>query len=97
MTTTPTQPATNMQAHRGVMILILGILGLLTCVIFGIVAWVMGNGDLKKMDAGQMDLEGRGLTSAGRVCGMISTILGIVGTVIWVIMMVAGGAAAISA
>ena len=41
-----------MQPHRGTMILVFGILGLVICVIFGIVAWVMGNGDLKAMEHG---------------------------------------------
>jgi hypothetical protein len=42
----------------------------------------MGNGDLKEMDAGAMDPSGRSTTNAGRICGMIATILMIVGLVI---------------
>ncbi len=61
--------------HRGVMILVFGILGLVCCIIFGIVAWIMGNGDLKEMDAGRMDPSGRGLTQAGKMCGIISVVL----------------------
>ena len=58
------------------MILIFGILGLVgICWPLGIVAWVMGNGDLKEMDAGAMDPSGRSMTNAGRICGMIGTIL----------------------
>lgn len=87
-----------MQPHRGVMILVFGILGLVMCVIFGIVAWVMGSGDLKQMDAGAMDPSGRGLTQAGKICGMIGVILNIVAIVLYVVLMifvvVAGGAAA---
>lgn len=61
------------------MILILGILGLVgICWPLGIVAWVMGNGDLKEMDAGAMDPSGRSMTNAGRICGMIGTIILIV-------------------
>lgn len=44
-----------MQPHRGTMILVFGILGLIVCMPLGIVAWVMGSGDLKKMNAGLMD------------------------------------------
>jgi hypothetical protein len=66
-----------MQPHRGVLILVFGILGLVVCVIFGIVAWVMGNGDMKQMDAGAMDPSGRGLTQAGKICGMIAVILNV--------------------
>ena len=64
-----------MNPHRGTLILVFGILGLLLCQVFGIVAWVMGSGDLKAMDAGTMDPSGRGLTQAGKICGMIATIL----------------------
>lgn len=74
-----------MRPHRGALVLVLGILGLLLCVILGIIAWVMGNGDLRQMDAGVMDPAGRGLTQAGRILGMISCILAILGIAIWVI------------
>jgi hypothetical protein len=56
-------------------------LGLLLCQIFGIVAWVMGSADLKEMDAGTMDPSGRGNTSAGKICGMVATILLVLGLV----------------
>ena len=46
--------------HRGTMILVLGILGLVVCPIIGIIAWVMGHGDLKEMQAGAMDPNGEG-------------------------------------
>ncbi len=78
--------------HRGTAILVLGIVGLVVglfgsfcCCIFGIVgcicgiiAWVMANKDLKEMAAGTMDPTGRGTTQAGKICGIISVILGIV-------------------
>jgi hypothetical protein len=64
-----------MKPHRGTLILVFGILGLVTCQVFGIVAWVMGNNDLREMDAGIMDPAGRQNTSAGRICGIISTVL----------------------
>ncbi len=52
-----------MKPHRGVLILVFGILGFVLCQLFGIAAWVMGNNDLKEMDAGVMDSSGRDLTS----------------------------------
>jgi hypothetical protein len=67
-----------LQPHRGTLILVLGILSLVTCQLLGPFAWVMGNNDLTEMRAGRMDPEGEGLTNAGRVCGIISTILMIV-------------------
>jgi hypothetical protein len=68
-----------MKPHRGTLILVLGILGLIVCAPLGIAAWLMGNGDLKLMDSGQMDATGRSLTSAGRICGIIATVLLILG------------------
>ena len=70
-----------MKPHRGTLILVLGILSIIICGPLGIAAWLMGNGDLKLMDAGQMDPTGRSLTSAGRICGMIGTIL----LILWVL------------
>jgi hypothetical protein len=64
-----------MKPHRGTLILVLGILGLVVCGPLGIAAWIMGNGDLKEMDAGTMDRSGRSVTNGGRICGMIATIL----------------------
>jgi len=87
-----------MKPHRGGLVLTLGILGILVCVICGVIAWVMGNDDLKQMDAGQMDPAGRGITQAGKIIGMVSVILAIVGLVIGVLMIVlAGGLAAAGA
>lgn len=68
-----------MKPHRGTLILVLGILSLVVCAPLGIAAWLMGNGDLKLMDAGQMDSTGRSTTNAGRICGMIGTILFVLG------------------
>lgn len=85
-----------MQPHRGVLILVLGILGLVACVICGIVAWVLANQDLEAMRAGRMDREGEGLTVAGRICGMISVALQVVGliiAVVWIFLFGAMGGA----
>lgn len=72
----PMQPQTpGMKPHRGTLILVLGILSFLVCFICGIFAWIMGNADLREMDAGRMDPSGRGMTNAGRIIGMINIIL----------------------
>lgn len=60
------------QQHRGVLILVLGIMSLICCNLLGIAAWVMANEDLARMDRGQMDSSGRGLTQAGKVCSIIA-------------------------
>jgi hypothetical protein len=87
----PQSPPPQAQTpHRGGLILALGILGLVCCFIFGIIAWVMGNNDLREMAAGRMDRSGQGLTQAGKICGMISVILQIIGFVIWFLFMAIG-------
>lgn len=82
--------------HRGVLILVLGILGLVCCFILGIVAWVMGNTDLKEMDAGRMDPTGRGLTQAGKICGIISVVLAVVGLIMGILWSIVGAGAALT-
>jgi hypothetical protein len=70
----PQRPPTP---HRGVTILVLGIMGLVSCGICGIIAWVMASHDIEEMQAGRMDPAGRSMTDAGRTCGMITSILAI--------------------
>lgn len=84
---TPYQPGTPpMQPHRGVLILVFGILGVVCCVILGILAWVWGNQDKAAMQAGTMDRSGEGLTEAGRILGMVSVGL----AVLWVVLAATG-------
>lgn len=98
----PSVPQTYQTPHRATVILVLGILSIVICFICGIVAWVMGNADLKAMNAGTMDPSGRGMTQAGRIIGIVGTILGAIGFIlgiIWLIFVfvVIGGAAAAGA
>jgi len=85
-----------MKPHRGTLILVLGILGLLVCGPLGIAAWVMGSGDLKEMDAGTMDPSGRGNTNAGKICGIIATVLTIISVIVIGIVVMFGFAAALA-
>ena len=87
------------QPHHGTMILVFGILGLIVCFPLGIVAWIMGSSDLKKMRAGTMDSAGEQLTKIGMILGIITTILNIIGIILFIIVSVFGiiGAAASAA
>lgn len=80
------------------MILVFGILSWVVCVLFGAFAWSMGNSDLKAMDAGLMDPEGRGLTQAGKILGMINVIISLcligLGVLIVAGLLILGGIAA---
>lgn len=42
---------------------------------FGILAWVMGGGDLKKIKAGSISQQAKGTTQGGYICGIVGTIL----------------------
>ena len=79
------------EAHRGGLVLGLGIAGLtlqfFCCVsflpipvglFFAAPAWVMGKKDIRKIGEGQMDPEGSGMTKAGLICGIIGTILALI-------------------
>ena len=62
--------------HRGGMILAFGIISLvlfqcLVGLVFGILAWIMGNSDLKGMADGEVDPEGKQLTQVGRILGIV--------------------------
>jgi predicted Zn finger-like uncharacterized protein len=69
-----------MQPHRGVLMLILGLVAALGFVLslptapLGPFVWWMANNDLKEMDAGRMDPEGRQNTQIGKICGIIATV-----------------------
>ncbi|NIP27418.1 MAG: hypothetical protein GWN67_03360 [Phycisphaerae bacterium] len=78
---TPSQPQTQqpLAPHRGTMILVFGILSIVCCLIFGIVAWVMASKDLKEMAAGRMDPSGQGITKAGMICGIVGIALQLLG------------------
>jgi hypothetical protein len=61
-------------SSKGVAVLVLGILGLVSCgCLAGIPAWLLGNRTLAEIRAGRLDASEYGLTQAGRVLGIIST------------------------
>jgi hypothetical protein len=59
------------KAHRGALILGLGIFGFFCCGFAGIAAFVMGRQDVAEMKAEIMDESGMGLTQAGMWIGLI--------------------------
>ncbi len=77
----PYEPGPPMQPHRGVMILVFGLLGLVPCclsIVFPILAWVFGSQDLREMRAGRMDPSGQGLTQAGMILGIVTVVVQVV-------------------
>ena len=74
---------TALRPHRGTLVLILGIVGIVCCMPAGIVAWVLGHQDLRDMNSGLMDPAGRGMTQAGKILGMISVALAVIAFIVW--------------
>lgn len=60
-----------LKPHRGNMLLTFGILGCFCCIIFGILAWVMSQNDLKEMAEGRMDPRGESITKIAKIIGII--------------------------
>ncbi len=87
------QSGPYLAAHRGGLILALGLLSFVLCLFCliaglasGIAAWVMGVSDLKQMRNGRMDPSGEGLTRAGMILGIIMCVLVAVGFVCVVVI-----------
>jgi uncharacterized membrane protein YjgN (DUF898 family) len=71
-------------------VLVLGILGLLLCQILSPVAWVMGNRVVGEIDASMGQVGGRSSANAGRICGIVGTLMMIGGLVLLVLLLVLG-------
>lgn len=79
-----------LKPHRGNMLLVFGILGILCCIIFGILAWVMGSMDLKAIAEGRMDPDGEGMTKAGKILGIIGCVLNLLYMLTWLATRILG-------
>ena len=76
------------------MVLAFGIISFFVCApIFGPMAMIMGGNDLKKIDAGRMDPEGRSMTQIGRILGMVATILFVLAILFYCVIIVVAIAA----
>ncbi len=67
------QPAPT--ESRAVVALVLGILGIVLCPILAPIAWAIGHGSEQQIDAAAGALSGRGLATAGKITGIIGTVL----------------------
>jgi predicted Zn finger-like uncharacterized protein len=81
----------DVMPHRGGLVLTLGIISIVMGTIaapfcglsplisigLGVTAFIMGRGDLKKMDEGVLDPDGRGQTKGGFICGIVGMCCGI--------------------
>jgi hypothetical protein len=74
-------------------VLVLGILSLVICGLLGPFAWSKGNSALREIDAHPGQYTNRGAVNAGRICGMISSILLIVGVGFFLLLIIGGALA----
>ena len=86
----PTDPNRYPEATQATTALVMGILGLVVCGILAPFAWSMGNKELAAIDAGRRPPENRGTANAGRILGIIGTVLLGVSIVI-VLLLIFGG------
>lgn len=86
----PTDPARYPEPSQATTVLVLGILGLVVCQVLGPFAWVMGNRELEAIDAGRRPPENRGTANAGRVLGIVGTVLLALVPIFIIIIVVAG-------
>ena len=76
-----------MEHPAGTTVLVLGILSLVICGLLGPFAWAKGNPAKREMDAEPgVNWTNRGSITAGRICGMIASILFIVGVIAFVLL-----------
>lgn len=79
------RPSRRTESHRGVLILVLGILSIVVACLCPLICWIlaaiavnMANADKPKMERGLMDRSGETMTTAGQVCAYVGTLLGLI-------------------
>jgi TRAP-type C4-dicarboxylate transport system permease small subunit len=62
--------------------LVLGIVGVILCGVLAPFAWVIGSKEVKAIDAGRRDPSNRGVATAGKILGIVGTVLLVVGVLV---------------
>lgn len=91
MTTPPQFPSEGgayPEQSQATTALVLGILGIVICGILAPFAWSMGNKELAAIDAGRRPPENRGTANAGRILGIVGTVLLAVGVILMILLFV---------
>jgi hypothetical protein len=93
MASTPT-PAVEKASSQAITALVLGIVGFVCCQLAAPVAWYLGNQELRSIREGRSSPAGQGMATAGKILGIIGTVLFVL-TCIWIFFF--GGMAMIEA
>jgi len=84
----PSESGSYPEQSQATTILVLGILGIVICGILAPFAWSMGNKELVAIDAGRRPPENRGTANAGKILGIIGTVLLVIGVVVLLLLVV---------
>lgn len=90
---TTAQPGPNQmypEQSQATTALVLGILGLVLCQILAPFAWYIGNKEVDAIDAGRRPPENRGTGNAGRILGIIGSVLLILGLLVGALILFLG-------
>lgn len=83
--------STYPESSQATTILVLGILGLIcSCGPLGIAAWIMGNHELEAIASGRRNPEVRSTANAGRIMGIIGTVLWAIGILVLIGLLIFG-------
>lgn len=85
----PSESGAYPESSQATTVLVLGILGVVVCGILAPIAWSMGTKELEAIDGGRRPPENRGTANAGRILGIIGTVLLAIG-IIFLILFIAG-------
>lgn len=83
----PTDPNRYPEASQATTVLVLGILGIVICGILAPIAWVMGNREIEAIDSGTRPPQNRGTANAGRILGIIGTVLLGIGIIVGILFL----------
>ena len=75
---------------QGTTVLVMGILSIVVYGVLGPIAWSMGNKAMREMDANPLvTYSNRGNVNAGRICGIVGTVLMVLGILAFIVVIAA--------
>ena len=86
----PPATAVSDNAPNAVLSLVLGIIGVVLCSLCAPFAWKLGREAEAAVDASGGTLGGRGMATAGKILGIIGTVLLVVGVLVLILVLAVG-------
>lgn len=83
-------PTETQNAPNAVLSLVLGIIGVVACALCAPFAWKLGKDAEAAVDASGGTLGGRGLATAGKILGIIGTVLLGLGILLVILLVIVG-------